>query len=427
MSNTLSKLRNNSLFRDSFWAVCGNGMGNGLLLIAGIVIARLLGKDMYGEYGVVKTTMLYISGFATLGTGVTSTKFIAQHIETQKQHVKSIIHGAIIISLSFSTFLAIMLILFSDNLASYLNAPGLKYSFQALAAIIVFKSLTTTQIGILAGFKNFSSIAKNSMLSGLLMFCICIPLTYYWGLSGSFTALFLSQAFNTIINFFSIKKQEKTLTNQTQKSYIKEIIRFSLPVALQESSYTFCHWGAIMFLAKCSSTGELGLYSAAAQWSAIILMVPTLLNNVILSYLSSTTNDSKEHQNTKIRMLQANVLSTFLPFIVVFLLADFIATFYGHSFYELPSVLRILTLSTIFESMCSVYKAEFMARGAVWSMFTIRFVRDVLLIISVYLFLSMNHGENGAQIYSWIYVCLTTACLLAYMYFDFALNKNIKN
>ena len=43
---------NSKLFRDSFWAVFGNGIGNALMLLSGIIIARLLGKDLYGEYGI---------------------------------------------------------------------------------------------------------------------------------------------------------------------------------------------------------------------------------------------------------------------------------------------------------------------------------------------------------------------------------------
>lgn len=426
MPSIFNRLKNSSLFKDSFWAVCGNGIGNGLLLIAGIVIARLLGKDVYGEYGVVKTTMLYISVFATLGIGFTSTKYIAQYVGNKKQHIKSIINDAMTISFCFSSLIALILVVFAKELALYLEEPELKVSFQALAAIIIFKALTTTQIGILAGFKDFSTIAKNSMMSGLFMFCICIPLTFYLGLIGSLISLFSSQSFNAIINYISIRKWSKTLIKQEQKSFKLELIKFSLPIALQESSYSLCHWVAIMFLTKLSSAGELGLYTAAAQWNSIILMVPSLLNNVVLSYLSSSTNNTKEHNKTKKRMLQVNAICTTLPFAFVFVFAEYISSFYGDTFGELSEVLRILTLLTIFESMGSVYRAEFMSRGMVWTMFTIRFIRDIILIFSVYILLSMFNGEHGAQIYSCISVCLTFICLITYIFVDLLVSKNTK-
>ena len=40
------RLLQSKLFKDSFWAVFGNGLGNALLLLAGILIARFLGKDL---------------------------------------------------------------------------------------------------------------------------------------------------------------------------------------------------------------------------------------------------------------------------------------------------------------------------------------------------------------------------------------------
>lgn len=84
ISDFKDRLLNSKLFKDSFWAVFGNGIGNALLLLSGILIARFLGKDLYGEYGVVKTTMFYVASFATFGLGFTSTKYIAQYVNEKK-------------------------------------------------------------------------------------------------------------------------------------------------------------------------------------------------------------------------------------------------------------------------------------------------------------------------------------------------------
>lgn len=124
-------------------------------------------------------------------------------------------------------------------------------------------------------------------------------------------------------------------------------------------------------------------------------------------------------------MLQVNAICTTLPFAFVFVFAGFISSFYGDTFSELPGVLRILTLLTIFESMGYVYRAEFMSRGMVWTIFSIRFIRDLILIISVYILLSLFNGEHGAQIYSWISVCLTFFCLTTYIIVDLLVSKKI--
>ena len=61
------QLKRSSLFKDSFWALLGSVIGKGLSLIAGIAVARFLGKELYGEYGTIKTTLTYIAIVSTFG------------------------------------------------------------------------------------------------------------------------------------------------------------------------------------------------------------------------------------------------------------------------------------------------------------------------------------------------------------------------
>lgn len=415
-----TKLSQSRLAKDSFWAVFGNGIGNALLLVAGIIIARFLGKDVYGEYGFVKSTMFYMASFAAMGLGFTTTKYIAYHLQESPKYVKSILSDSLVITLSFSGFIALLLVCFAKPFAIMIKAPSLTIAFQALAAIIIFKAITTTQIGLLSGFKQFKIIAYNSVFSGLFLLISCVPLTYVWGLKGSLLALFLSQAFNAAINYVAIHRITKGLTNQIKHKFKSELIKFSLPIALQESSYIVSHWGAIMLLTFYSSLGEVGLYTATSQWNSIILMIPGLLHNVILSYLSSSINEKQQHKRTVTKMLSINLITTLIPFLFVYLLAGFIASFYGPTFSEMPRILRLLTFATIFECCSQVYKSELMAQSKVWALFSIRLLRDMILVGLLFVLLIKNNGNEGAFLYSICYVVSSVALfvllLLAYVF-----------
>ena len=395
------RISSNSLVQNSFWAVFGNGAGNALLLLAGILIARLLGKDVYGEYGFVKSTMFYIASFASLGLGVTTTKFIAQYLSDSPHYVKSVVKDSLKLTLLFSCSIAFVLVCFAAPFANLLKEPSFKSAFQVLAVIIVFRALTTTQIGLLAGFKEFKRVAINGLLAGSFMLLICIPLTYYLGLKGSLLALLLSQVFNAIINFRSILDVISHLENQSNKSFKMELFRFSFPVALQESSFVVSHWGAITLLTMFSAFGEVGLYTAASQWNSIIMMIPGLLSNVILSYLASSVAKVDQHNRTIGRMLTINFVSTFIPFVLIYCTANIIAAFYGPTFTNMSSVMRVLTFATIFESCSQVFKSELLAQSKVWLLFSLRFLRDFALISSLYIVLANNGGSHGAMAYSW--------------------------
>ena len=59
ITNLKRRLLNSKLFKDSTWALLGSVLGKGLSLVAGIAVARFLGKEIYGEYGMIKNTLFH--------------------------------------------------------------------------------------------------------------------------------------------------------------------------------------------------------------------------------------------------------------------------------------------------------------------------------------------------------------------------------
>jgi len=399
VSDIWNKLRNSSFFRDSCWAVFGNGLGMGLLLIASIIIARYLGRDLYGEYGVVKTNMFYIASFSTFGLGLTSTRFIAIYLKEKSTQVIGIINTSLLITLIFSSFLAIILAIFSQSLSNYLNAPSMKEPFRILSFIIVVKAVCMTTNGVLAGLGDFKSIAKNSVYSGIIMLASCAPMSIYWGLKGSLAALCISQIVNTGLNIFIIQRRKKGLPNCDKSFSAKTLVCFSFPVAMQEISYSVCNWIGLLLLTKFSTFGEVGIYTATAQWNAVILFLPGLLSNVVLSHLSGTI-DTAAHRSKINKMLLVYLMCTLVPFLIVYIFTPFIVSFYGPQFSQMGAVLRVLTLAVIPLCCSDVFKSELLASGHPWLLFSIRLIKDVLFLCIV-AFLLINYIEyGGAMIYA---------------------------
>lgn len=398
-SDIIKRLSNNSLFKDSLWAVFGNGIGNFLLLLSGILIARILGKDIYGEYGLVKTTMFHIATFATLGLGFTSTRFIAKYRDIDEKLLIGTIYSSIVITTVTSVLLCVLLICFSVPLAEYLNEPRLYLPFRFLGGIIVVRALATTSNAILAGNKNFNVIGINTIVSGASMLLMSTVFTFFWGLIGSLTALAISQLILCIINFSAINRtilmRMRPIT--IEKNY-STLLKFTFPVAMQELSYTLSQWGMMLILTKFGSLGEVGLYTASAQWNAIILFIPLLLSNVVLSYLSGASS-TKEQERTIKRMLLVNFLATLIPFTIVFLLSDYIISFYGTTFHGMKMVMNILVFSTIFDCMCRVFQSNLISEGKNWRLFMFRTLRDSALLISAYYFLAQR-PEHAASVLS---------------------------
>lgn len=395
MKEKLKHIVQSQFMKDSSWAVLGSGFGNGLLLIAGIIIARLLGKDLYGEYGVVKSTMFYIAAFSTFGLGYTSTKYIAQYVEEHREKLNSVIVSTFKITLFNSILLGILVFVFSSPLANFLDTPQLALPFKYLGIIIVFRAVSTSAGGLLSGFGDFKELGINNIISGFTLLILCVPLTYNWGLKGSLISLSLSQFILAVLNVRILLR--KSLSKELQPEMTKELLKFSFPVALQELSFTICNWGTTLILTKYASVGEVGMYTASYQWTGIILIIPSLLSNVILAYLSKSS-ESSTRQKLLFRILIINLICTLIPFGVALLLSDFIIQMYGGTFADMKPVFLIAIFSTIFMCLSNVFQSEMISRGKNWQLFTFRLIRDIFIIVLLFISLGVLHKDNGAII-----------------------------
>lgn len=409
------KLWNSSFFKDSFWAVSGNGIGNFLMLLSGIIIARLLGKDLYGEYGIVKSTMYLIALFSTFGLGDTSTKFIAEYLQRRPMDVQAIVHSSFRIVFVFSALMCLLLIAFSEELAEFVNYPRLKIPFQFLGIIIVLRAIGTWGAGVLGGFKDYKHLGINNIISGAIMLGLCVPLSLIYGLKGALAALLTSQLLLACINSIFVYVNISRMPTGGKEHYERTLISFSFPFALNEFVFTLSTWGTSLLLTKYSSLGELGMYTACTQWNAIILFMPSLLGNVVLSYLSTTAaSDIERHEKLIRRMLLVNLVCTLIPLSVVMICSPLIVNYYGPTFAGMGSILGITVFGTVFSCLTRVFQSNLMSEGKKWTAFTIRSSYNLINLIAAFIVLRVTAGVNAAMNMAILSLLINILALIMY-------------
>lgn len=409
------RLLSSKFFKDSFWALFGNIMSKGLSLVAAILIARFLGREMYGEYGMIKNTLIYMAVFSTFGLGFTATKFVAQNKDKAPEKLRSLIRAAMIVSLCFSGIMAILVFIFAHPLAVYLEDSSMTTTLRYTAVVIVFNSLATVQVGILAGLKKFKQTAYVNIAIGCITFAFSVLLALYYGLEGAVIALLITNVANCFLNHIVLRKAliDFPKTHFTLWNDIKVQVRFSAPIAIQESSYSITFWVSNLLLVKMADYGQLGLHSAATQWTAVVLFIPSVLQNVMLSYLSESAETGVTANQHKMlqRMLLVNFSATFVPFLICLAVSPFIIVLYGESYSSLPLVLNIAMAATIIRCLVQVFIQEFIALGKTWTLCGIRLGRDLLsLVLSAILILHLK--ENAAALYNFSFLIASAFCLL---------------
>lgn len=410
------RLKHSPLFKDSFWALLGSVLGKGLSLLAGVMVARFLGREVYGEYGLIKSTLLYISVFSTLGLGYTGTRYIAKLYENNQNEIKHIIRLIYRITYASSALMALVLLLFAEQVAVIIKAPEMSPALRMTAIIIVINAVNTSQIGIMSGLKMFKRIAINNTYAGVLTFLTSTLFTYYWGLEGSLISLFVSMLFNAWINYISIRNYCVSFEDKRHSVYsTQEIVSFSIPIALQESLYSVVAWLGSYLIIVYAGYGELGINSAALQWSSVVLFIPGVLKNVVLSYFSSSDNRS----SLRNRMIVVNLLATCIPCVIIAAFSSIINTFYGSTYTNLNIVLIISCSGAIFSSISSVIIYELISIGRNWSVFLIRLSRDICVLGLSWFFLSRHYNIQAS-------ILVNIVSVSVYAFFMFILCYSIK-
>ena len=396
VSTLINRLKSSQLFKDSFWALVGSTLGKGLSLLSGVVVARFLGSEIYGEYSLVRSTLLYISIFSTLGLGYSATKYVAEYIKSDKTRIKSLINKVTNITFLVSITLALLQFIFADTIANFISAPHLNKIIRSFSFLIIFNAITTSQIAILAGLKEFRKTAIINTYSGILTFICSAILTYFYGLNGALTSLAIAYTYQCIISKIEIDRCLKAeySTANISSNEVKEIIKFSIPLALQDGLYSVTHWLSWYLLIQFSSYIEMGISSAAGIWQTIIVFVPAMLKNVMFSHFSSTDN----HRSLVKKMLFINLITSSIPCFLILLLLNPISSFYGESYIGLPNVIIVSVIGGIFICLGEVFTYEIISKGRTWLVFSCRLIRDLSALIALYITL-LHITANQALLY----------------------------
>jgi O-antigen/teichoic acid export membrane protein len=340
------------LARGAFWSLAGAMISRGLTLLASILIARMLGKDGFGELGIIQGTVGMFGVFAGLGLGQTGTKYIAEF------HAKDPVKAGRIMSLTARiSWLtggvgAVLLIVAGSWLAEHtLAAPHLGPLLQGSCALVLFSVANGTQIGALSGFEAFRSIAWANLISGLLAFPLLVLFTWRWGLEGSVGGLTASIVVNWALTHFCLRRESQKAGVPFAPSGWQEewsvLWRFSLPAFLSGIMMVPVNWVCSAILAnRPGGFAELGVYSAANQIFSAVLFLPSILTQPVLPTLTSVLTAGDRTQARKILVATSMVsLLTVLPFVICgCLLEKPIMSFYGPRFAESGHTLLLLLL-----------------------------------------------------------------------------------
>ena len=404
----------------AFWSFTGTALGKFIVLLTGIVCARILGKEVFGQLGIVRSTIGMFIVLGTGGIGVTATRFIASNREKDKAHAASIY----LLSSRFAWFTGLLVMLIMVALSStlarqVLHSPELTLSLQLGCLMLLVSILNGSENGTLLGFEDFRAVAINTFIGSVFEAVCMIAGAYFYQLEGAVLGFGIGVLVLYAANWLSVRKAFRKwgITTKGQKIWRSDwhiLYKFSIPATLSALTITPVFWLIRSMLVRNDGYGELAIFEAADQWKVIILFIPGAISQIALPILSSVI-DEKRFKNT----LLANigliaVVSTVLALLIA-LLSPIIMPLYGQTFTD-TLTLSLLAASTIPSAISNVLEMSVYSRDKMWTCFGFNIAWAVLTVLFAHLFLNAGMGASALALAVLLSYLAKTAYMGIYMY-----------
>ncbi|MBD5312399.1 MAG: oligosaccharide flippase family protein [Bacteroides sp.] len=413
----------------SFWNLFGNTFSKAIVLLSSIIVAHIIGKNQYGEYSIIRTTIFMFIALASVGVGATSTKYIAEYRDTNPQKAYIVYKVTSLFSILFGIIVTIVVIYSSDYIAiRQLNTPNLSIVLKYGAILLFFCTINGAQAGALAGFEGFKEIAKNSLISSIIELIAIVILTVYFGLIGAIIGSGVSYVILALFNHICIRKyftlHSCNRSSKLKLSDFRVILDFGLPAALCNLIVIYALWYTRTYLVRYSGFGDIAIYNAADQVKSFILFIPTALAQIILPILTNLkANGSK---NSYIKVLYSNIILNILIAsvlsLIICLLSPLILSLWGKDFIE-PLPLILLSISTIFTAFATVVGQAIASHGKMWIGFICNLIWALLVVILSIKFI--NHGMGATGLALSILIAYFLHGLYQFVYLKYLLKTRI--
>jgi O-antigen/teichoic acid export membrane protein len=393
--------------RGALWSLVGAVISQGTNLIASIITARLLGREQFGQYGMVQSTVGMLASFAGLGLGVTATKYVAELRNRDPERAGRIIALSSLVAVCSGGLLALFLVFLAPALAaSTLNAPALATELRIASVLLLLNAINGVQTGALTGFEAFRAIARINLVRGLAAFPLTVTLVLLWRLPGAVWALAASAAIACWLSQRALQQccAAAGIRTKLSSSWVERRVlwTFSTPAFLSGAMVAPVTWIAnTMLVNQPGGYREMAIFAAASQWRNAVIFLPSLLLQPLLPLLS---NLSGERPQAFSRLLWGSVALVFavssclsLP-IILYRLP--VMSAYGRDFSSGGPVLAILLVSAILSVSVAPVGQAIAAQSAMWSGFALNSLWAVVMLASAWLMVRPLGAEGLA--WAWL-------------------------
>ena len=286
------------------WNLVGTVFNQGSTFVVNIVLARIWGLPLFGEYALVLSTVTAVTAVAQLATGLTATRYVAEYRTTNPARAGRVLALCARVSTVAGIISSAALIVTSPWLSGAFGQPQLAFAVVIAAVSVAPNVMSGFMTGALAGLERYPTIGRVGIVSGLLYGTTAVLGGWFGGLQGALVGV----ASSAIVQMLLLRR---ALTAETARQHVVQtsgdfterriLHTFAIPAALNGLLYLPAVWAINAWLMRrADGYNQVALLAAAGTFRTFALFVPSILNNVGMSLLNNQRGANDEHQYRRV-------------------------------------------------------------------------------------------------------------------------------
>lgn len=356
--------------------------------ITSLALARILGKQVFGEWAIVQNTVGTIANIAQFSAAVTGTKFVAEFRHTNPQRIGTILGLCSVVTWTTATLAATALLVAAPYVAEeVLHAPHLTFAVRVSVGYLFFLTVNGYQIGALAGLEAFQRLAIVGVVSGVGTALMVVASAWTQGLGGALVALSVAAGANWALHHVYLRRhcrsQGIAVRYDNLRSEVGVLTGFALPATLSGLAGSAGIWLSNVALVRAArGYEEMAVLSAGMSFRSVILFAPSVFSRVSVPVLVNLfgNRDIEAYRRAFGRNLLVLSASALLAALPIAVLAPWLLSAFGRGFSAGGGTVVALAAATVLEvAAMAVYQQIFSSGWMWWGLSTV-VVRSAILV-----------------------------------------------
>lgn len=414
------------LAKGAAWSMFGAISTRLLTLISSAIIVRILGKETFGEFGMVQSTLVLLGTFAGLGLGITATKHTAEFRTRDPVRVGRLLGVLIATAMVGGIIMTVGGWSCSEWLATHvLDRSSLAVYLKISSILVLIGAIDGVFSAALAGYEAFSRIARVSICVALVSPLLTVPLVYFYGLFGAVIGLVVSTSLQMILDCVALLHEcraHNVHIRIDRHAYLEwpVLVHFALPALAASILVMPASWLAnVMLVNSGNGYAALGVVNVVNTLKTLTMYLPTILLAPTFAVLANVADDPAAVRKTLRYALGMSALTVLPVALAMTALGRFVlGTIYGAEYSSEVALLACSMVCAAIQATGAGLGCYINATGRMWLGLAVNLLFGVAFVSLAYIMIP-KYGPIGYLSAMAVAYLITT--LLIYSGFSLAL------